>query len=236
MAYLWGQLISMDGNTVECCENKGVKDQNGNDLRLCSAIDKERVQADEEKAAKNALAITLVGCQGSLSKAYQFQEYNTSCHLIGDPSLGNRRCECFKADVLATAPKYLKLNLVDFCTGDDAHGGTHLGGGNVSSSYGSGNIGNSNTNNGALCGGQYTMRGSDLHCRTQSNYYNTPTDNQIKAISKATGHQYRLKYIEEPVTRTVIVGIGTGNGDHNRKCQTVEKTELNGYYILERVD
>ena len=76
----------------------------------------------------------------------------------------------------------------------------------------------------------------DLHCRTQRNYYNTPTDNQIKAISKATGHQYRLKYIEEPVTRTVIVGIGTGNGDHNRKCQTVEKTELNGYYILERVD
>lgn len=37
----------MDGNTVECCENNGVKDQNGNDLRLCSAIDKERVQADK---------------------------------------------------------------------------------------------------------------------------------------------------------------------------------------------
>ena len=39
----------MDGNTVSCCENNGVKDQNGNELRLCSAIDKERVQADEEK-------------------------------------------------------------------------------------------------------------------------------------------------------------------------------------------
>ena len=37
-----------DGNTVSCCENKGVKDQNGNDLRLCSAIDQERVQADED--------------------------------------------------------------------------------------------------------------------------------------------------------------------------------------------
>lgn len=36
-----------DGNTVECCENNGVKDQNGNDLRLCSAIDEERVQAEK---------------------------------------------------------------------------------------------------------------------------------------------------------------------------------------------
>lgn len=53
MAYLWGQLISMDGNTVTCCENNGVKDLNGNDLRLCSAIDKERVQADEEKNKVN---------------------------------------------------------------------------------------------------------------------------------------------------------------------------------------
>ena len=53
MAYLWGQLISKDGNTVECCENNNVKDQNGNDLRLCSAIDKERVQADEEKNEAN---------------------------------------------------------------------------------------------------------------------------------------------------------------------------------------
>lgn len=42
-----------DGNTVECCENSGVKDQNGNDLRLCSAIDNERVQADEEKKKNN---------------------------------------------------------------------------------------------------------------------------------------------------------------------------------------
>lgn len=52
MAYLWGQLIPMDGNTVSCCENNGVKDQNGNDLRLCSAIDKERVQADDKKKQK----------------------------------------------------------------------------------------------------------------------------------------------------------------------------------------
>ena len=49
MAYLWGQLIPMDGNTVECCENKGVKDQNGNDLRLCSAIDEERVYEENKK-------------------------------------------------------------------------------------------------------------------------------------------------------------------------------------------
>ena len=45
--------IDKDGNTVTCCENSGVKDQNGNDLRLCSAIDKERVQADEEKKKNN---------------------------------------------------------------------------------------------------------------------------------------------------------------------------------------
>lgn len=38
-----------DGNTVTCCENKNVVDQTGNELRLCSAIDKERVQADEER-------------------------------------------------------------------------------------------------------------------------------------------------------------------------------------------
>ena len=49
MAYLWGQLIPMDGNTVECCENNNVKAQNGNELRLCSAIDEERVQEDEKK-------------------------------------------------------------------------------------------------------------------------------------------------------------------------------------------
>lgn len=49
MAYLWGQLIPMDGNTVSCCENNGVKDQNGNDLRLCSAIDEERVYEENKK-------------------------------------------------------------------------------------------------------------------------------------------------------------------------------------------
>ena len=58
MAYLWGQLISMDGNTVSCCENEGVKDQNGNDLRLCSAIDQERVQDDPTEENVDAVKVT----------------------------------------------------------------------------------------------------------------------------------------------------------------------------------
>ena len=61
MAYLWGQLIPMDGNTVSCCENSGVKDQNGNDLRLCSAIDEERVYEENKKNDDNGPR-TLVTC------------------------------------------------------------------------------------------------------------------------------------------------------------------------------
>ncbi len=61
MAYLWGQLIPIDGNTVTCCENSGVKDQNGNDLRLCSAIDEERV--DEENKKNEESKHILVLCE-----------------------------------------------------------------------------------------------------------------------------------------------------------------------------
>lgn len=56
-----------DGNTVECCENSGVKDKNGNDLRLCSAIDEERVKADEEK--KKNIATKIYVCE--IHRRYQ---------------------------------------------------------------------------------------------------------------------------------------------------------------------
>ena len=54
-------ISSSDGNTVSCCENSGVKDQNGNDLRLCSAIDKERVYEENKKNEDNGPR-TLVTC------------------------------------------------------------------------------------------------------------------------------------------------------------------------------
>ena len=62
-------ISSSDGNTVTCCENSGVKDQNGNDLRLCSAIDEERVKADEEK--KKNIATKIYVCD-------IYRQYQTS--------------------------------------------------------------------------------------------------------------------------------------------------------------
>lgn len=62
-------ISSSDGNTVTCCENSGVKDQSGNELRLCSAIDEERVKADEEK--KKNIASKIYVCE-------QYIQYQTS--------------------------------------------------------------------------------------------------------------------------------------------------------------
>ena len=75
MAYLWGQLIPMDGNTVECCENSRVKDQSGNELRLCSAIDEERIRAEEEEKKNNQVIayICEITSQSETSKGYRFR-------------------------------------------------------------------------------------------------------------------------------------------------------------------
>lgn len=66
-------ISSSDGNTVTCCENNSVKDQNGNELRLCSAIDEERVQADDEKKKENQTIVYI--CKSSVpretSKGYR---------------------------------------------------------------------------------------------------------------------------------------------------------------------
>ena len=74
-------ISSSDGNTVSCCENSGVKDQNGNDLRLCSAIDEERVNEENKKNDDNGprTLVTCVhkhkwdtskGCRTKTSKSY----------------------------------------------------------------------------------------------------------------------------------------------------------------------
>ena len=67
-----------DGNTVSCCENSGVKDQNGNDLRLCSAIDEERVYEENKKneESKHILVHCESRTQYQTSKGYRFRTIN----------------------------------------------------------------------------------------------------------------------------------------------------------------
>ena len=67
-----------DGNTVSCCENNGVKDQNGNDLRLCSAIDEERVYEENKKneESKHILVHCEFRTQYDTSKGSRFRTIN----------------------------------------------------------------------------------------------------------------------------------------------------------------
>lgn len=69
-------ISSSDGNTVTCCENKNVQDLNGNDLRLCSAIDKERIQAEEEKNRTFSYAyVNLYGRCSRVQPGGLYQDY-----------------------------------------------------------------------------------------------------------------------------------------------------------------
>ena len=71
-------ISSSDGNTVSCCENNGVKDQNGNDLRLCSAIDEERVYEENKKneESKHILVHCESRTQYQTSKGYRSRTIN----------------------------------------------------------------------------------------------------------------------------------------------------------------
>ena len=84
-----------DGNTVTCCENNGVKDQNGNELRLCSAIDEERVKADEEK--KKNIATKIYVCkidrQYETSKGYRWKSSESwGCFNDNNENLTSQFC------------------------------------------------------------------------------------------------------------------------------------------------
>ena len=90
--------IDKDGNTVSCCENSGVKDQNGNDLRLCSAIDEERVY---EENKKNEHVYTLVKCNetGLVTARWQtFSWYrciNENGEIIRKPNTQSGLCKIY---------------------------------------------------------------------------------------------------------------------------------------------
>lgn len=74
-----------DGNTVSCCENSGVKDQNGNDLRLCSAIDEERVYEENKKneESKHILVECEAHSQYQTGKGYRWRTRKLSFCING---------------------------------------------------------------------------------------------------------------------------------------------------------
>ena len=211
MAYLWGQLISMDGNTVSCCENEGVKDQNGNDLRLCSAIDQERVQDDPTEENVDTVKVTLVQCGG------QFIEYRSGCTRgAPNPGSGGSGVSCTNCSQakLTSAPKYIELNVVKYCGGGPA------------------SIGPATMPNDILCEAGY----GDLHCRVQGKNYDEPSKNSIAFIQNSTKHKYGLKFIDKQVENVIGEGLGTGNQYHNKNCSIRSGGIQQGYYVLERLD